>query len=50
MLKQLFKTTTILLFGTSMLIAETRTIDVNPDEGKLGGVRRVPQADEFKVC
>ena len=50
MLKQLFKTTTILLFGTSMLIAETRTIDVNPDEGKLGGVRRVPQEDEFKVC
>jgi len=50
MFKHLFKTTIILLFSTSMVIADTRTIDVNPDEGKLGGVRRVPKADEFKVC
>ena len=40
----------IILFGTSMVAADQRTIDINPDEGKLGGVRRVPKADEFKVC
>lgn len=50
MLKTIYKTTIMMLFGTSMVIADTRNIDVNPDEGKIGGVRRVPQADEFKVC
>jgi mxaJ protein len=38
----------MLFISTAVIAADD--IPVNIDEGKIGGVRRVPKADEFKVC
>ena len=48
MFKTIIKTMFMLFISTAVIAADD--IPVNIDEGKIGGVRRVPKADEFKVC
>jgi mxaJ protein len=48
MFKIIIKTMFMLFISTAVIAADD--IPVNIDEGKIGGVRRVPKADEFKVC
>jgi mxaJ protein len=48
MFKTIIKTMFMLFISTAVIAADD--IPVNIDEGKIGGVRRVPTADEFKVC
>ena len=35
---------------TTVVLADDANIAVNPDEGKMGEVKRVPKDNEFKVC
>jgi mxaJ protein len=48
MFRTIIKAISILLISSSVMAADT--ITVNPDEGKVGEVRRVPKDNEFKVC